>query len=71
MELNCYFDNDNILFYLSSKFSHPNIVEFLGVSVEKNAILLVLEYMPGGDLKNYLRNLRSGQVCHTVKPFSV
>ncbi|VDI47154.1 anaplastic lymphoma kinase [Mytilus galloprovincialis] len=41
-----------------SKFSHKNIVEFLGVSLEKNSILLVLEYMSGGDLKTYLKRLR-------------
>ncbi|XP_063436511.1 ALK tyrosine kinase receptor-like [Mytilus trossulus] len=42
-----------------SKFSHKNIVEFLGVSLEKNSILLILEYMSGGDLKTYLKRLRS------------
>ncbi|XP_052084676.1 leukocyte tyrosine kinase receptor-like [Mytilus californianus] len=41
-----------------SKFSHQNIVEFLGVSIEKNSILLILEYMSGGDLKTYLKRLR-------------
>eukprot|EP00884_Botryococcus_braunii_P004379 jgi/Botrbrau1/13942/Bobra.0193s0008.2 len=31
-----------------------NIVQFLGVSYKKNGVWLVMEYMPGGDLRSFL-----------------
>ncbi|XP_055996905.1 uncharacterized protein LOC125647380 [Ostrea edulis] len=39
-----------------SKFNHKNIVRCLGITSDPNGeLLLVLELMEGGDLKNYLR----------------
>ena len=37
----------------ASKLKHENIVEFLGISLEKKSI--ILEFMDGGQLLNYLR----------------
>ncbi|XP_067121297.1 tyrosine-protein kinase receptor-like isoform X2 [Centruroides vittatus] len=41
-----------------SKFNHPNIVRFLGVCFEKLPRFIVLELLPGGDLKTFLRESR-------------
>ncbi|XP_076078504.1 uncharacterized protein LOC143048607 isoform X2 [Mytilus galloprovincialis] len=42
-----------------SKLKHPNIVKFIGISIEGSSILLVTELMDGGDLRSYLRCLRT------------
>ena len=39
---------------LHSSLDHPNIVKFYGVFEEKNYIYLVMEYMNGGTLFDYL-----------------
>ncbi len=47
---------------LMKKFSHPNIVSLLGISTadsdgeidEDSAPLMILEYMPYGDLQSFL-----------------
>ena len=47
---------------LMKKFSHPNIVSLLGISIadsdgevdEDSAPLMILEYMPYGDLQSFL-----------------
>lgn len=41
-----------------SKFNHPNIVRFIGVCFEKLPRFIVLELLPGGDLKTFLRESR-------------
>ncbi|KAK3097261.1 hypothetical protein FSP39_008172 [Pinctada imbricata] len=41
-----------------SKFKHPNIVRFLGISVEGRSMFLVLELMEGGDVKSFVREAR-------------
>lgn len=41
-----------------SKFNHPNIVHFIGVSFDKHPRYIVLELLAGGDLKNFLREER-------------
>lgn len=43
---------------IMSKFNHPNIVHFIGVSFDKNPKYIVLELLAGGDLKNFLREER-------------
>ncbi|KAG7206284.1 hypothetical protein KM043_003665 [Ampulex compressa] len=43
---------------IMSKFKHPNIVHFIGISFDKNPKYIVLELLAGGDLKNYLREER-------------
>ncbi|XP_014612844.1 PREDICTED: ALK tyrosine kinase receptor [Polistes canadensis] len=43
---------------IMSKFSHPNIVHFIGVSFDKHPRYIVLELLAGGDLKNFLREER-------------
>ena len=44
--------------FVFSKFSHVNIVECLGISVDKPSMMLVLELLPGGDLKTFLRDIQ-------------
>lgn len=39
---------------LSDGFKHPHIVEFKGVCVEGDMMLLAFEYMHGGDLENHI-----------------
>ena len=43
---------------IMSKFDHPNIVHFIGVSFDKHPRYIVLELLAGGDLKNFLREER-------------
>lgn len=43
---------------IMSKFSHPNIVHFIGVCFEKHPRFIVLELLAGGDLKTFLRDSR-------------
>ncbi|XP_076300861.1 anaplastic lymphoma kinase isoform X1 [Lasioglossum baleicum] len=43
---------------IMSKFNHPNIVHFIGVSFDKNPKYIVLELLAGGNLKNFLRDER-------------
>ncbi|GFS52905.1 ALK tyrosine kinase receptor [Nephila pilipes] len=43
---------------IMSKFNHPNIVSFIGVCFEKMPRFIVLELLPGGDLKMFLRECR-------------
>ncbi|XP_041353518.1 leukocyte tyrosine kinase receptor-like isoform X2 [Gigantopelta aegis] len=41
-----------------SRFSHPNIVNFLGVCFEQRPKLIILELLEGGDLRSFLRESR-------------
>lgn len=43
---------------IMSKFNHPNIVHFIGVSFDKHPRFILLELLAGGDLKNFLRESR-------------
>ena len=40
---------------IMSKFKHQNIIRCIGVCFEKMPRLIVLELLPGGDLKTFLR----------------
>ncbi|KAM4110253.1 hypothetical protein ACB094_03G180800 [Castanea mollissima] len=37
------------------KLRHPNIVQFLGAVTEKKPLMLITEYLRGGDLHQYLK----------------
>lgn len=41
-----------------SKFSHPNIVHFIGACFDTHPRYIILELLAGGDLKNFLRDSR-------------
>ncbi|XP_043282880.1 ALK tyrosine kinase receptor isoform X2 [Venturia canescens] len=43
---------------IMSKFNHPNIVQFIGISFDKHPRYIILELLAGGDLKNFLREER-------------
>lgn len=47
---------------LMKRFDHPNIVKMLGICIKAETLWLVLEFMPYGDLRTYLRARR-----HLVK----
>jgi len=47
---------------MRSKFNHPNIVRFIGVSFEKHPRFIILELLDGGDLKTFLRECRQTSV---------
>jgi len=47
---------------IMSKFTHTNIVKFIGVSFEKHPRYIILELLAGGDLKNFLREERPRSV---------
>merc|ERR1719495_1843651 len=38
------------------QYEHPNIVRFIGISVQKKPIMIVMELVSGGSLLNYLRS---------------
>jgi serine/threonine protein kinase len=40
---------------------HPNIISFLGASIQAEQTLLVMEVMPGGDLSTQLQNDTTGR----------
>uniref|UniRef100_A0ABD2WEB8 Tyrosine-protein kinase receptor n=1 Tax=Trichogramma kaykai TaxID=54128 RepID=A0ABD2WEB8_9HYME len=46
---------------IMSKFDHPNVVHFIGVSFDKHPRFIVLELLGGGDLKFFLREERPRQ----------
>jgi len=37
------------------QYEHPNIVRFIGICVQKQPIMIVMELVPGGSLLNFLR----------------
>lgn len=37
------------------QYEHPNVVRFIGICVQKQPIMIVMELVPGGSLLNYLR----------------
>jgi serine/threonine protein kinase len=43
---------------IMGQFSHPNVVTLHGVVTKDDPIMIVLEYMPNGDLRNCLLKLR-------------
>ena len=43
---------------IMSKFSHTNIVHFIGVCFDQLPNFIVLELLSGGDLKSFLREAR-------------
>lgn len=51
-------------FLFLSKFNHPNIVRFLGISTDDfdNSMYLLLELMEGGELRAFVRESRPKQV---------
>lgn len=51
---------------LHSCLDHPNIVKFYGCFQEKNDIYLVMEYMNGGTLFDYLNKVNALTVKETV-----
>lgn len=44
---------------IMSKFKHRNIVRFIGICFERMPRFIVLELLPGGDLKSFLRENRA------------
>ncbi|XP_052130468.1 tyrosine-protein kinase Fer [Frankliniella occidentalis] len=38
------------------QYDHPNIVRFIGIAVQKQPIMIVMELVPGGSLLVFLRN---------------
>jgi len=44
---------------IMGQFLHNNVVQLHGVVTEEENMMIVLEYMPKGDLRNFLINLKS------------
>jgi len=42
------------------QYDHPNIVRFIGICVQKQPIMIVMELVPGGSLLSFLRNTGAG-----------
>ena len=43
-------------------FDHPNVVSLLGICFKEKPHFIVLEYMEGGELKQFLRDIRPTEV---------
>ena len=39
----------------AARYSHPGLCRFIGICVQKQPIMIVMELVPGGSLLNYLR----------------
>ncbi|XP_054160604.1 BDNF/NT-3 growth factors receptor-like [Oppia nitens] len=50
---------------LLTNLIHPNIVNFYGISLDGNPLMMLFEYMEYGDLNNFLRT--HGPDCHLLK----
>ena len=50
---------------------HPNIVEFIGVSMHDGGICLILEPMSGGDFLTFLRNRSLGEKTHILSEMAL
>ncbi|XP_059611195.1 tyrosine-protein kinase Fer isoform X5 [Phlebotomus argentipes] len=46
------------------QYDHPNIVKLIGICVQKQPIMIVMELVPGGSLLNFLRKHKT---THTAK----
>uniref|UniRef100_A0A6B2EHM0 Tyrosine-protein kinase n=1 Tax=Phlebotomus kandelakii TaxID=1109342 RepID=A0A6B2EHM0_9DIPT len=46
------------------QYDHPNIVKLIGICVQKQPIMIVMELVPGGSLLNFLRKHKT---THTTK----
>lgn len=44
------------------QYDHPNIVKLIGICVQKQPIMIVMELVPGGSLLTFLRNNASSLV---------
>ena len=44
---------------IMGQFVHNNVVQLHGVVTDEENMMIVLEYMPKGDLQNYLLNIKS------------
>ena len=47
---------------IMGQFKHQNVVQLHGVVFEKENIMIVLEYMPKGDLREFLIDLKNAYV---------
>jgi len=45
------------------QFQHNNVVQLHGVVTEEENMMIILEYLPKGDLQNNLLNLQQRYVC--------
>ncbi|KAL5473077.1 hypothetical protein EMCRGX_G027518 [Ephydatia muelleri] len=54
-------ENDRVKFLqeavIMAQFSHPNVVEMYGIITEEEPMMIVLELLPKGDLRNYLHSM--------------
>lgn len=40
------------------QYDHPNIVKFIGIAAQRQPIMVVMEYIPGGSLLRYLKDYK-------------
>ncbi|KAL0772456.1 hypothetical protein Bca101_037607 [Brassica carinata] len=52
---------------LLQKIRHPNVVQFLGAVTQSNPMMIVTEYLPKGDLRQYLDRKGSLMPAQAVK----
>ena len=52
---------------IMGQFKHNNVVQLHGVVFEEENAMIVLEYMPKGDLREFLIDLKNTYVIITLK----
>jgi len=53
-----------------SNFRHEHILQMLGVCLDRDSVLIVMELMEGGDLLNFLRTSRPLAVSSQAQKFA-
>ena len=58
-----YSESDRVKFLreaaIMGQFIHSNVVQLHGVVTEEENMMIILEYMPKGDLQNHLLKMRT------------
>ena len=52
---------------IMGQFVHNNVVQLHGVVTEEENMMIILEYMPKGDLKQFLTNLKAKLVLYLLQ----
>ena len=54
---------------IMGQFKHDNVVQLHGVVTEEENMMIVLEFMPKGDLQEFLIKLKNTCICcYSIKP---
>ena len=52
------------------KVRHKNVVQFIGACTRKPNLCIVVEYMPGGSVYDYMRKVHNNDCCLCIAMMS-